>query len=177
MTGSALVVGSSGVVGSNLVRQLSRRLWQVSGLARRPQSTFRGVVPIAADVLDASSISTALDGANPTHVFIATWRPPLKSVTMRRPPSRKCRSYLPSSGAPYEIKTSKQHPRPLDQVAIGAIRFYPRSWQTYEHAEMEASIGVNERDGRTLHDTQLLFDADTILIQRGSEDSPTCHDD
>ena len=28
------------------------------------------------------------------------------------------------------------------------------------------SIGVNERDGGTLDDTQLLFDADGALIQR-----------
>ena len=35
-----------------------------------------------------------------------------------------------------------------------------------EHAGVVVSIGVNERDGGTLDDTQLLFDADGALIQR-----------
>jgi nucleoside-diphosphate-sugar epimerase len=73
MTRSALVIGSSGVVGSNLVLRLRRKGWQVYGLARRPQTTICGAVPIEADLLDASSIRTALDGLYPTHVFIATW--------------------------------------------------------------------------------------------------------
>ena len=35
-----------------------------------------------------------------------------------------------------------------------------------EHAGVVVSIGVNERDGGTLYDTQPLFDADGTLIQR-----------
>jgi aliphatic nitrilase len=35
------------------------------------------------------------------------------------------------------------------------------------------SIGVNERDGGTLYNTQLLFDADGTLIQRRRKISPT----
>ena len=37
------------------------------------------------------------------------------------------------------------------------------------------SIGVNERDGGTLYNTQLLFDADGALIQRRRKISPTYH--
>ena len=40
-------------------------------------------------------------------------------------------------------------------------------------AEVVVSIGVNERDGGTLYDTQLLFDADGALIQRRRKISPT----
>jgi nucleoside-diphosphate-sugar epimerase len=69
----ALIVGSSGIVGSNLARHLGGRGWEVYGLARRPQKTFGGMVPIAADLLDISSLRTALDGVNPTHVFFASW--------------------------------------------------------------------------------------------------------
>jgi nitrilase len=36
--------------------------------------------------------------------------------------------------------------------------------EAYEHAGLVVSIGVNERDGGTLYDKQLLFDADGILI-------------
>jgi len=38
------------------------------------------------------------------------------------------------------------------------------------------SIGVNERDGGTLYNTQLLFDADGTLIQRRRKVSPTYHE-
>ena len=41
---------------------------------------------------------------------------------------------------------------------------------------MVASIGVNERDGRSLYNTQLLFDADGTLIQRRRKISPTYHE-
>ena len=38
---------------------------------------------------------------------------------------------------------------------------------------MVVSIGVNERDGGTLYNTQLLFDADGTLIQRRRKITPT----
>ncbi len=38
------------------------------------------------------------------------------------------------------------------------------------------SIGINERDGGTLYNTQLLFDADGDLIQRRRKISPTYHE-
>lgn len=41
---------------------------------------------------------------------------------------------------------------------------------------MVVSIGVNERDGGTLFNTQLLFDADGTLIQRRRKISPTYHE-
>lgn len=44
------------------------------------------------------------------------------------------------------------------------------------HAGMVASIGINERDGGTLFNTQLLFDADGTLIQRRRKISPTHHE-
>jgi len=40
-------------------------------------------------------------------------------------------------------------------------------------AGMVVSIGVNERDGGTLYNTQLLFDADGTLIQRRRKITPT----
>ena len=38
------------------------------------------------------------------------------------------------------------------------------------------SVGVNERDGGTLYNTQLLFDADGTLIQRRRKITPTYHE-
>jgi nitrilase len=43
-------------------------------------------------------------------------------------------------------------------------------------AGIVVSIGVNERDGGTLYNTQLLFDADGTLIQRRRKISPTYHE-
>ncbi|MET8954490.1 nitrilase-related carbon-nitrogen hydrolase [Streptomyces sp. NPDC004393] len=41
---------------------------------------------------------------------------------------------------------------------------------------MVVSIGVNERDGGTIYNTQLLFDADGTLIQRRRKLTPTYHE-
>ena len=43
-------------------------------------------------------------------------------------------------------------------------------------AGMVVAIGINERDGGTLYNTQLLFDADGTLIQRRRKISPTHHE-
>jgi nitrilase len=43
-------------------------------------------------------------------------------------------------------------------------------------AGIVVSIGVNERDGGTLYNAQLLFDADGTLIQRRRKISPTYHE-
>jgi aliphatic nitrilase len=43
-------------------------------------------------------------------------------------------------------------------------------------AGMVVSIGVNERDGGTIYNAQLLFDADGTLVQRRRKLSPTYHE-
>ncbi|MET8516719.1 nitrilase-related carbon-nitrogen hydrolase [Streptomyces sp. NPDC005077] len=43
-------------------------------------------------------------------------------------------------------------------------------------AHMVVSIGVNERDGGTIYNTQLLFDADGTLLQRRRKITPTYHE-
>ena len=45
-----------------------------------------------------------------------------------------------------------------------------------KQAEMVVAIGVSERDGGTLYNTQLLFDADGKLIQRRRKIMPTHHE-
>jgi nitrilase len=45
-----------------------------------------------------------------------------------------------------------------------------------KQAEMVVSIGVNERDGGTLYNAQLLFDADGTLVQCRRKISPTYHE-
>jgi aliphatic nitrilase len=45
-----------------------------------------------------------------------------------------------------------------------------------KQARVVVSIGVNERDGGSLYNAQLLFDADGTLIQRRRKISPTYHE-
>jgi nucleoside-diphosphate-sugar epimerase len=73
MTGTALVVGATGIIGNALARELARRGWATLGLARRPALDLPETVPVAADLLDASSLSAALKDFAPTHVFLTTW--------------------------------------------------------------------------------------------------------
>jgi nitrilase len=75
---------------------------------------------------------------------------------------------------PFEMRS--EHLRLLDQAvtipspAVDAIGAAARA------AHMVVSIGVNERDGGSLYNTQLLFDADGTLIQRRRKISPTYHE-
>ncbi len=59
MAHTALVAGSTGIVGSTLARHLADEGWAVHGLARRPGDR-RGVAPVAADLQDAASLAAAL---------------------------------------------------------------------------------------------------------------------
>ncbi|GAB3227816.1 SDR family oxidoreductase [Hymenobacter seoulensis] len=73
MTQIALVVGSSGIIGSNLARELLFNSWTTYGLARNPGTNISGLQPVAADLLDPASLQTALADIQPTHVFITSW--------------------------------------------------------------------------------------------------------
>jgi nucleoside-diphosphate-sugar epimerase len=70
---TALVVGATGIVGLNLATHLrDQQDWRVYGLARKP-SVPEGVQPVAADLLKPDTLSGALKGIEPTHVFLTTW--------------------------------------------------------------------------------------------------------
>ena len=72
MAGRALVVGTSGIVGSATTALLLAEGWTVFGLARRPEAGG-AVRPVAADLQDAAGTAAALRGVDPDAVFIATW--------------------------------------------------------------------------------------------------------
>jgi nucleoside-diphosphate-sugar epimerase len=73
MTRNALVAGVTGIVGENLSAHLaSRGDWKVFGLARRPGEQA-GIRPIAADLLNGSSVRNALKGIDVSHAFFSTW--------------------------------------------------------------------------------------------------------
>lgn len=72
MTGTALVVGASGIVGSATADHLLREGWTVHGLSRRPTGQA-GIHPVAVDLQDKAATATALADLRPDAVFVTTW--------------------------------------------------------------------------------------------------------
>lgn len=69
----ALVVGATGITGSNLANELLSQGWTTYGISRNTNSTSEGLISVKADLLDIESLETALENINPTHVFFTTW--------------------------------------------------------------------------------------------------------
>jgi nucleoside-diphosphate-sugar epimerase len=69
---TALIAGSTGIVGGNLAALLVEQGWTVYGLARRP-SSGAGVIPVAANLRDRNALVAALAGIAPTDLFFSTW--------------------------------------------------------------------------------------------------------
>jgi len=69
----ALVVGASGITGSNLADKLISEGWITYGLARNPNLGIQDLKPVAADLLNQDSLKSALGQISPTHVFITSW--------------------------------------------------------------------------------------------------------
>jgi nitrilase len=75
---------------------------------------------------------------------------------------------------PYEM--SAEQVRLLGQAVTVPSPVTQAIGDAARHAEMVVSIGVNERDGGSLFNTQLLFDADGTLAQRRRKITPTYHE-
>ncbi|GGK72181.1 SDR family oxidoreductase [Rufibacter glacialis] len=73
MSRVALVVGISGITGSNLAQELVKQGWITYGLARNPYISMEGLQPIAADLLNPESLAAALVSISPTQVFFTSW--------------------------------------------------------------------------------------------------------
>lgn len=69
----ALVVGASGITGSNLAEKLIAEGWTAYGLARTPNTEIDSLIPVTADLLSMDSLEKALANVAPTHVFITSW--------------------------------------------------------------------------------------------------------
>ena len=78
--------------------------------------------------------------------------------------------------AAYQIIGGREHLRLLDQAVTVPSPATDAISEACREAGVVVSIGVNERDGGTLYNTQLLFDADGALIQRRRKTTPTYHE-
>jgi aliphatic nitrilase len=76
----------------------------------------------------------------------------------------------------YQTITGHEYQKLLEQaVTVPSVATEAIS-EACRQAGVVVSIGVNERDGGTLYNTQLLFDAEGTLIQRRRKISPTYHE-
>jgi nitrilase len=78
--------------------------------------------------------------------------------------------------SPYQSIVGSEHRKLLDQAVTVPSPATNAISAACKQAGVVVSIGVNERDGGTLYNTQLLFDADGALIQRRRKISPTYHE-
>ena len=76
----------------------------------------------------------------------------------------------------WQIIGGDEHMRLLDQAVTVPSPATDDLGAACRQAGVVAAIGVNERDGGTLYNTQLLFDADGTLLQRRRKISPTYHE-
>ena len=81
--------------------------------------------------------------------------------------------YFAAVQTPIELLQGSEHLRLLDQAVTVPSPATDAIGDAARKAGMVVSIGVNERDGGTLYNTQLLFDADGTLIQRRRKITPT----
>ena len=73
--------------------------------------------------------------------------------------------------APFAL--AKEHLRLLEESVTVPSAETQAIAEAAKEANMVVSIGVNERDGGSIYNTQLLFDADGTLIQRRRKITPT----
>ncbi|OBF84468.1 aliphatic nitrilase [Mycobacterium sp. 852002-51163_SCH5372311] len=75
---------------------------------------------------------------------------------------------------PYEMRSEQL--RLIDQAVTIPSAEVDAISAAAGSARMVVSVGINERDGGSLYNTQLLFDADGALIQRRRKTTPTYHE-
>ncbi|MDW9379282.1 SDR family oxidoreductase [Chryseobacterium sp. JV558] len=73
MENIALVVGATGITGSNLAEELIAQGWTTYGLSRNPNTNIPGLYPIKADLMNEQNLDEALEGISPTHIYFTTW--------------------------------------------------------------------------------------------------------
>ena len=75
-----------------------------------------------------------------------------------------------------QMIAGREHLTLLDQAVTVPSAATKAISDACKEAGVVVSIGINERDGGTLYNTQLLFDADGALIQRRRKTTPTYHE-
>lgn len=69
----ALVIGATGITGSNTAAHLAESGWEVFGVSRREPQGLAGVRHVAVDVMDPVALREAVSDLGATHLFFCTW--------------------------------------------------------------------------------------------------------
>jgi nitrilase len=77
---------------------------------------------------------------------------------------------------PFEIPRGREHLKLLEQAVTVPSAATRAIGDACKRAGVVVSIGINERDGGTLYNAQLLFDADGTLRQKRRKILPTYHE-
>ncbi|WP_159473514.1 SDR family oxidoreductase [Dyadobacter sp. 3J3] len=135
----ALVVGATGMTGSNLAEKLIEKGWTTYGLARNPNTEIAGLKPISADLLNEEDLKTKLAGIAPTHVFITTWMRNDTEAENIRVNSAMVRNILNSLSA----KKSVQH-----VTLVTGLKHYLGPFEAYAQAGTLPETPVREEHPR-----------------------------
>lgn len=77
---------------------------------------------------------------------------------------------------PWQQVAGNEHMKLLEESVTVPSATTDAIAEACREAGVVVSIGVNERDGGTIYNTQLLFDADGTLIQHRRKTTPTYHE-
>ena len=73
MNKHALIIGASGVIGSNLASHLLRQGWKVTGVSRGRTPVPAGCAALQLDATDAAAVASGLADIDASHVFFTAW--------------------------------------------------------------------------------------------------------
>jgi nucleoside-diphosphate-sugar epimerase len=163
MTKIALIVGASGIIGSNLARELLATGWTTYGLSRNPKDDLPGLRPVAANLLDPASLKTALADIAPTHVFITSWMRNDTEVENIRVNSALVRNVLDALSAKKSVQHValvtglKHYLGPFESYAKGGVPLptpfreeQPRlNIENFYYAQEDEVFAAAARDGYT----------------------------
>ncbi|WP_104161303.1 SDR family oxidoreductase [Arthrobacter sp. ZGTC212] len=126
---TALVAGATGIAGAAIVDLLVNQGWTVLALSRKggaPDPARPGVVPVAADLTSAESLTAALADKSPTHVFFTSWSRQETEVENIAVNSAMVRNLL----------TALEH-APLEHVALmTGLKHYMGPFEAYGEGPM-----------------------------------------
>jgi aliphatic nitrilase len=84
--------------------------------------------------------------------------------------------YFSSALPPFDPRMGNEQLRLLEESVTVPSAETHAIGEAAKEANMVVSIGINERDGRSIYNTQLLFDADGALIQHRRKIMPTYYE-
>jgi nucleoside-diphosphate-sugar epimerase len=159
----ALVVGASGIIGSNLAAELIANGWTTYGLARNPRNEVVGLQPLAADLQDLAGLKTALADLAPTHVFITSWMRQATEADNIRVNSALVRNLLEALSPQQSVQHValvtglKHYLGPFDAYASGGLlpetplrEEHPRlATENFYYAQEDEVYAAAARDGFT----------------------------